>query len=71
MPFSDARMKFDVKFYLVGILFVVLDLELSFLYPWLVIFGYIGIYGLIVMMLFLYLLLFGYFLEWYKGALNW
>ncbi|MDT8375407.1 MAG: NADH-quinone oxidoreductase subunit A [Mariprofundaceae bacterium] len=69
--FEDARMHFDVRFYLVAILFVIFDLETAFLFPWAVVLNQIGIFGFIEMMLFLLILLVGYIYAWKKGALQW
>lgn len=69
--FDDARKQFDVRFYLVSILFVIFDLEVAFLFPWAVSFGNIGIIGFSVMMLFLLVLTIGFIYEWKKGALEW
>ncbi len=69
--FGDARSKFDVRFYLVAILFVVFDLELAFLYPWVVSFGTIGLVGFWSMMVFLLILTVGFIYEWKSGALDW
>jgi NADH-quinone oxidoreductase subunit A len=69
--FDDARMKFDVRFYLVAILFIIFDLEVSFLFPWAVAFRHIGVYGFWSMMLFLGVLTVGFIYEWNKGALEW
>jgi len=69
--FEDARMKFDVRFYLVAILFIVLDLEVAFLFPWAVVFQKLGWASFIAMGLFLFLLLLGFVYEWKKGALEW
>jgi NADH-quinone oxidoreductase subunit A len=69
--FDDARMKFDVRFYLVAILFIIFDLEVSFLFPWAVAFGHLGVYGFWSMMLFLGVLTIGFIYEWKKGALEW
>ena len=69
--FDDARMKFDVRFYLVAILFIIFDLEVSFLFPWAVAFGQIGLYGFWSMMVFLGVRTIGFFYEWRKGALEW
>jgi NADH-quinone oxidoreductase subunit A len=69
--FDDARMKFDVRFYLVAILFIIFDLEVSFLFPWAVAFGDLGRYGFWSMMVFLGVLTVGYIYEWRKGALEW
>ena len=69
--FDDARMKFDVRFYLVAILFIIFDLEVSFLFPWAVVFGDLGLYGFWSMMVFLGVLTVGFIYEWRKGALEW
>ncbi len=69
--FEDARMHFDVRFYLVAILFVVFDLETVFLFPWAIVLDQIGVFGFIEMMLFLVILLVGYVYAWNKGALQW
>lgn len=70
-PFDDARMKFDVRFYLVAILFIIFDLEVAFLFPWAVAFGDLGWFGLWSMMTFLGVLTVGFVYEWRKGALEW
>jgi NADH-quinone oxidoreductase subunit A len=69
--FDDARMKFDVRFYLVAILFIIFDLEVSFMFPWAVAFGKIGLFGFWSMMLLLAVLTVGFIYEWKKGALEW
>ena len=69
--FDDARMKFDVRFYLVAILFIIFDLEVAFLFPWAISFGSIGIFGYFSMMFFLLVLTIGFVYEWRKGALEW
>jgi NADH-quinone oxidoreductase subunit A len=69
--FDDARMKFDVRFYLVAILFIIFDLEVAFLFPWAVVFGELGAYGFWSMMVFLAVLTIGFIYEWKKGALEW
>lgn len=69
--FDDARMKFDVRFYLVSILFIIFDLEVAFLFPWAVSFGDIGWIGFWSMMVFLGVLTVGFIYEWKKGALEW
>jgi NADH-quinone oxidoreductase subunit A len=69
--FDDARMKFDVRFYLVAILFIIFDLEVTFLFPWAVVYGQLGIYGFWSMMVFLAVLTVGFIYEWKKGALEW
>jgi NADH-quinone oxidoreductase subunit A len=70
-PFGDARSKFDVRFYLVSILFIIFDLEIAFLFPWAVTLGKIGLFGFWSMMLFLGVLTVGFIYEWRKGALEW
>ena len=70
-PFDDARMKFDIRFYLVAILFIIFDLELAFLFPWAVCLPYIGWLGFASMMVFLAHLTIGFVYEWKKGALEW
>ena len=70
-PFNDSRMEFDVRFYLVAILFVIFDLEVAFLFPWAVGFQHIGSLGFWSMMLFLLVLTIGFLYEWKKGALEW
>ena len=69
--FDDARMKFDVRFYLVAILFIIFDLEVAFLFPWAITFGDLGWYGYWSMMIFLGVLTVGFVYEWRKGALEW
>jgi NADH-quinone oxidoreductase subunit A len=69
--FDDARMQFDVRFYLVAILFIIFDLEVTFLFPWAVAFGRLGAFGFWSMMLFLGVLTVGFIYEWRKGALEW
>lgn len=69
--FDDARMKFDVRFYLVSILFIIFDLEVAFLFPWAVSLGDIGLFGFWSMMIFLAVLTVGFIYEWRKGALEW
>jgi len=69
--FDDARMKFDVRFYLVSILFIIFDLEVAFLFPWAVAFKEVGAFGFWSMMLFLGVLTVGFIYEWRKGALEW
>jgi NADH-quinone oxidoreductase subunit A len=69
--FGDARAKFDVRFYLVAILFIIFDLELAFLFPWAIALGDIGLAGFLSMMLFLLVLAIGFVYEWKKGALEW
>jgi NADH-quinone oxidoreductase subunit A len=69
--FEDSRMKFDVRYYLVAILFIVFDLEIAFLFPWAVALGKIGAFGLVAMGIFLLILVVGFIYEWKKGALEW
>ena len=69
--FEDARMKFDVRYYLVAILFILFDLEIAFLFPWAVALNDIGLAGFLAMMLFLAILVVGFVYEWMKGALEW
>ena len=69
--FEDARMKFDVRYYLVAILFIIFDLEIAFLFPWAVVLDEIGMVGFIAMMVFLGILVIGFLYEWKKGALEW
>lgn len=69
--FDDARRRFDVRFYLVAILFIIFDLEVAFLFPWAVSLGTIGVFGFWSMMLFLGVLTVGFIYEWKKGALEW
>jgi NADH-quinone oxidoreductase subunit A len=69
--FEDARMKFDVRYYLVAILFILFDLEIAFLFPWAVALNDIGMAGFLAMMLFLGILVVGFAYEWAKGALEW
>ena len=69
--FSDSRIEFDVRFYLVAILFIIFDLEIAFLFPWAISLGKIGALGFWSMMLFLFILTVGFIYEWKKGALDW
>lgn len=69
--FDDARMKFDIRFYLIAILFIIFDLEVAFLFPWAVAFGDLGWFGFWSMMIFLGVLTVGFAYEWRKGALEW
>ena len=69
--FTDSRMKFDVRYYLVAILFIVFDLEIAFLFPWAVSLGATGTAGLLAMAMFLLILVVGFVYEWKKGALEW
>ena len=70
-PFNDSRMEFDIRFYLVAILFIIFDLEIAFLFPWAITLGNIGYFGFYSMMLFLSILTIGFIYEWKKGALDW
>jgi NADH-quinone oxidoreductase subunit A len=70
-PFEDSRMEFDVRFYLVAILFIIFDLEIAFLFPWAISLGKIGLFGFFSMMMFLFILTIGFIYEWKKGALDW
>jgi NADH-quinone oxidoreductase subunit A len=69
--FDDARSQFDVRFYLVAILFIIFDLEVAFLFPWAVAFGDVGLFGFWSMVIFLSILTIGFVYEWRKGALEW
>ncbi len=69
--FEDARMKFDVRYYLVAILFIIFDLEIAFLFPWAVVLDKIGMVGYLAMVMFLGILVIGFIYEWKKGALEW
>ena len=69
--FEDARMKFDVRYYLVAILFILFDLEIAFLFPWAVVLQDVGFFGFAAMMLFLLILVVGFIYEWKRGALEW
>ncbi len=70
-PFEDSRLKFDVRYYLVAILFIIFDLEIAFLFPWAVSLDAVGKFGLLAMALFLAILVVGFIYEWKKGALEW
>ena len=70
-PFNDSRMEFDVRFYLVAILFIIFDLEIAFLFPWAISLGSLGALGFWSMMIFLAILTVGFIYEWKKGALEW
>ena len=70
-PFEDARVRFDVRYYLVAILFIIFDLEVAFLFPWAVSLGDIGVFGFWSMVVFLAVLTVGFAYEWRKGALEW
>ena len=69
--FDDSRMRFDIRFYLVAILFIIFDLEVAFLFPWAVAFKEVGVFGFVSMMIFLGILTIGFIYEWRKGALEW
>ena len=69
--FEDSRMKFDVRYYLVAILFIIFDLEIAFLFPWAIVLDRIGLFGFVAMMIFLGILVIGFIYEWKKGALEW
>ena len=69
--FDDARGRFDVRFYLVALLFIIFDLEVAFLFPWAITLGKIGLFGFWSMMIFLLILTIGFIYEWKKGALDW
>jgi NADH-quinone oxidoreductase subunit A len=69
--FSDARLKFDVRFYLIAILFIIFDLEIAFLFPWAICLKEVGLFGYFSMMVFLIILTVGFIYEWRKGALEW
>lgn len=70
-PFEDARVPFDVRFYLVAILFIIFDLETAFFFPWALVLRKIGWFGFVTMMIFLGLLVIGFIYEWKRGALEW
>ena len=70
-PFNDSRMEFDVRFYLVAILFIIFDLEIAFLFPWAISLGNIGVLGFWSMMIFLFILTICFINDWKKGALDW
>lgn len=69
-PFDDSRNQFDISFYLIGILFIIFDLEVSFLFPWILSLNFIGIYGYFSMIIFLIVLTLGFIYEWYNGVLD-
>ena len=71
LPFEDARLKFDVRYYLLAILFIVFDLEIAFVFPWALVFRHLGVFGLVEMGIFLALLLVGFIYVWKRGALEW
>jgi len=70
-PFEDSRIKFDVRYYLVAILFIIFDLEIAFLFPWAVSLDVVGVFGILAMAVFLIVLVVGFIFEWKKGALEW
>lgn len=70
-PFGDTRGRFDVRFYLVAILFIIFDLEITYLFPWIVSFPFLDIFGFVNMLIFLLILTIGFIYEWTKGALDW
>ena len=70
-PFDDARMRFDARFYLVSLLFIIFDLEVAFLFPWAIVFHHLGAFGFWSMIVFLAVLTIGFVYEWNKGALEW
>lgn len=70
-PFSDARQKFSIRYYLIAMLFLIFDIESVFLYPWAVAYNHIGLYGFVEMVIFIVILLVGYIYAWKKGALEW
>jgi NADH-quinone oxidoreductase subunit A len=71
IPFSDARIPFPLRYYLIAMIFVIFDIETVFLYPWAVVYNQLGLFGLVEMVLFIGVLLVGYFYAWKKGALEW
>ncbi len=70
-PFMDAHQKFSIRYYIIAMLFLIFDIEAVFLYPWAVAYNQIGLYGFVEMVLFVIILLVGYFYAWKKGALEW
>ncbi len=70
-PFGDARNTFDVRFYLVAILFIIFDLEIAFIFPWILTFVKYNFIDIVIMYLFLLILTLGFYYEWFKGGLNW
>lgn len=70
-PFEDSRGRFDVRFYLVALLFIIFDLEVSFLFPWSLVIGSLDLFGYLTMITFLWFLTAGFLYEWWKGALDW
>lgn len=71
LPFSDARVPFPLRYYIIAMLFVIFDIEVIYLYPWAVVYRQIGLFGLVEMIIFILILLVGYFYAWQKGALEW
>lgn len=69
-PFEDSRNQFDISFYLIGILFIIFDLEVSFLFPWILSLNHIGLFGFIAMLIFLIILTIGFIYEWFNGVLD-
>lgn len=69
-PFEDSRNQFDISFYLIGILFIIFDLEVSFLFPWVLALNHINIFGFLAMLVFLVVLTIGFIYEWFSGALD-
>lgn len=69
--FEDARMKFDVRYYLIAIIFILFDLEIAFLFPWALVYKMLGVYGFVIMSVFLLILIVGFIYVWKKGALEW
>ena len=70
-PFGNARNSFNIQFYIIGILFIIFDLEIAFLLPWSILLGNLGIFSFWIMIFFLIILIIGFIYEWKKGALNW
>jgi len=70
-PFEDTRATFDVRFYLVSILFIIFDLEVTFLFPWSVVLFSLDLFSFLIMLVFLFVLIVGFYYEWFKGALDW
>lgn len=70
-PYGDARIKFEIKYYLVAIIFIIFDLELTFLIPWILAINNINYIGIVCMLIFMYILTLGFIYEWIKGALDW
>jgi NADH:ubiquinone oxidoreductase subunit 3 (subunit A) len=70
-PFSDARVQFEIKFYLIGILFIIFDIEISFSFPWIIALDSLPLIGVVIMFLFIIILTIGFIYEWNEGALDW